>query len=253
MSAADPNLYDRAVYFVTHDRKASTSYLQRKLQIGYNNAAALMEHMESAGIVSPADHVGKREILVGPVDAVPATADAPIGVTSADSAHSTPVKNGPVRPAPTGPSRTVKCSGCNLQGLADGEAPPRGWYIQTSGKLGSMLRCPSCAEKNATRIATEHMTTEQILNAGSDGAEVDAITGAANERLRTIVQRCQNLLGELADVREDFKEVLSEAKGEGFDVKIIRKLLAEMQKDPAKRREEAEMLDLYATSIGVEL
>ncbi|ESQ90573.1 cell division protein FtsK [Asticcacaulis sp. AC460] len=60
------DLYDKAVYFVTFDRKASTSYIQRKLQIGYNRAASLMEKMEREGVVSPANHVGKRDILVGP-------------------------------------------------------------------------------------------------------------------------------------------------------------------------------------------
>jgi DNA segregation ATPase FtsK/SpoIIIE, S-DNA-T family len=59
-------LYDKAVYFVTFDRKASTSYIQRKLQIGYNRAASLMEKMELEGVVGPANHVGKRDILVGP-------------------------------------------------------------------------------------------------------------------------------------------------------------------------------------------
>ena len=60
------DLYDKAVYFVTFDRKASTSYIQRKLQVGYNRAASLMERMEKEGIVGPANHVGKRDILVGP-------------------------------------------------------------------------------------------------------------------------------------------------------------------------------------------
>ncbi|MDC7693044.1 DNA translocase FtsK [Asticcacaulis sp. DXS10W] len=60
------DLYDKAVYYVTIDRKASTSYIQRKLQIGYNRAASLMEKMEQEGVVGPANHVGKRDILVGP-------------------------------------------------------------------------------------------------------------------------------------------------------------------------------------------
>jgi len=49
---------------VARDRKASTSYIQRRLQIGYNRAASLMERMEKEGIVGPANHAGKREILV---------------------------------------------------------------------------------------------------------------------------------------------------------------------------------------------
>ncbi len=57
-------LYDQAVQIVIKDRKCSTSYIQRKLAIGYNKAARLVEQMEDAGLVTPANHVGKREILV---------------------------------------------------------------------------------------------------------------------------------------------------------------------------------------------
>lgn len=57
-------LYDTAVQIVIKDRKCSTSYIQRKLAIGYNKAARLVEQMEDQGLVSPANHVGKRNILV---------------------------------------------------------------------------------------------------------------------------------------------------------------------------------------------
>ncbi len=57
-------LYDTAVAIVARDRKCSTSYIQRKLAIGYNKAARLVEQMEDQGLVSPANHVGKREILI---------------------------------------------------------------------------------------------------------------------------------------------------------------------------------------------
>jgi S-DNA-T family DNA segregation ATPase FtsK/SpoIIIE len=57
-------LYDTAVAIVAKDRKCSTSYIQRKLAIGYNKAARLVEQMEDEGVVSAANHVGKREILV---------------------------------------------------------------------------------------------------------------------------------------------------------------------------------------------
>jgi DNA segregation ATPase FtsK/SpoIIIE, S-DNA-T family len=58
------DLYSQAVAIVKRDRKASTSYIQRRLQIGYNRAASLMERMEQEGIVGQANHAGKREILV---------------------------------------------------------------------------------------------------------------------------------------------------------------------------------------------
>jgi S-DNA-T family DNA segregation ATPase FtsK/SpoIIIE len=60
----DDQLYDQAVQVVLRDRKVSTSYIQRKLGVGYNKAARLVEQMEDEGIVSAANHVGKREILV---------------------------------------------------------------------------------------------------------------------------------------------------------------------------------------------
>ena len=57
-------IYDQAVAIVVNDRKCSTSYIQRKLAIGYNKAARIVEQMEDQGLVSPANHVGKREILI---------------------------------------------------------------------------------------------------------------------------------------------------------------------------------------------
>jgi len=65
-SAGD--LYGQAVQIVLRDRKASTSYIQRRLQIGYNRAASIMERMEKESIVGAANHAGKREILVGGED-----------------------------------------------------------------------------------------------------------------------------------------------------------------------------------------
>jgi DNA segregation ATPase FtsK/SpoIIIE, S-DNA-T family len=58
-------LYDQAVAIVLRDRKASTSYVQRRLGIGYNRAASLVERMEKEGLIGAANHAGKREILVG--------------------------------------------------------------------------------------------------------------------------------------------------------------------------------------------
>jgi S-DNA-T family DNA segregation ATPase FtsK/SpoIIIE len=58
-------LYDQAVAVVLRDKKVSTSYIQRRLSIGYNKAASLIERMEQEGLISAANHAGKREILVG--------------------------------------------------------------------------------------------------------------------------------------------------------------------------------------------
>ncbi len=61
-------LYDQAVALITRERKASTSFIQRHLQIGYNRAARIIERMEAEGVVSPANHVGKREVLARDID-----------------------------------------------------------------------------------------------------------------------------------------------------------------------------------------
>lgn len=66
-TASADSLYDEAVAIVTRDGKASTSYVQRRLQIGYNRAARLIEQMEEQGVISAPNHAGKREILVGKV------------------------------------------------------------------------------------------------------------------------------------------------------------------------------------------
>ena len=76
-AAADPHvlanptdeLYDQAVALVCRKRKASTSFLQRHLQIGYNRAARIIESMEADGVIGAADHVGKREVLARDTDA----------------------------------------------------------------------------------------------------------------------------------------------------------------------------------------
>jgi len=58
------DLFDKAVQIVARERKVSTSYIQRRLQIGYNRAARLIERMEEDGMISKPNHQGKREILL---------------------------------------------------------------------------------------------------------------------------------------------------------------------------------------------
>jgi S-DNA-T family DNA segregation ATPase FtsK/SpoIIIE len=62
-SGSDEDLYRQAVQIVQNDKKASISYIQRRLRIGYNRAASIVDRMEQEGVVSAADHVGRREVL----------------------------------------------------------------------------------------------------------------------------------------------------------------------------------------------
>ena len=66
-NSSENALYDQAVAIVARDKKCSTSYIQRRLSIGYNKAAKIVETMEEQGVVSPANHVGKREILISEI------------------------------------------------------------------------------------------------------------------------------------------------------------------------------------------
>ena len=67
-SSSGDELYDQAVALVTRERKCSTSFIQRHLQIGYNRAARIVEQMEREGVVSGANHVGKREVLARSIE-----------------------------------------------------------------------------------------------------------------------------------------------------------------------------------------
>lgn len=84
----------------------------------------------------------------------------------------------------------------------------------------------------------------------SHDASPDVLTSAAQGRLRTIVERLERLEEDKAAVMADAKEVFAEAKGEGYDVKVLRKVLRHRKMDPAKRQEEAAILDLYLSALG---
>ena len=78
----------------------------------------------------------------------------------------------------------------------------------------------------------------------------DVLTAAAQGRLRTIIERIERLEEDKAAVAADIKEVFAEAKGEGYDVKTLRKVLRIRKQDRAKRQEEEAILDLYLSALG---
>ncbi|MBN8551814.1 MAG: DUF2312 domain-containing protein [Caulobacterales bacterium] len=78
----------------------------------------------------------------------------------------------------------------------------------------------------------------------------DVLTAAAQGRLRTIIERIERLEEDKAAVMADLKEVFAEAKGEGYDVKTLRKVVRIRKQDKAKRQEEEAILDLYLSAIG---
>jgi uncharacterized protein (UPF0335 family) len=73
----------------------------------------------------------------------------------------------------------------------------------------------------------------------------------AADQLRTIIERIERLEEEKKEVAEQIKEVYAEAKGNGFDTKTLRKIVALRKKDPNERSEEEAMLDLYMHALGM--
>lgn len=87
----------------------------------------------------------------------------------------------------------------------------------------------------------------------SDAAQTDTLGHNAQGKLKSLVARIERLEEDRAAVSNDLKEVYAEAKGEGFDVKILRKVIRLRKMDAAKRQEEEALVELYATAIQGDL
>ncbi len=84
----------------------------------------------------------------------------------------------------------------------------------------------------------------------TDQAHLDILNASAQGQLRSIVERIERQEAEKAEIAESIKEVYAEAKGNGFDPKAIRKIVALRKKDRARRQEEEAILDLYLSALG---
>jgi uncharacterized protein (UPF0335 family) len=78
----------------------------------------------------------------------------------------------------------------------------------------------------------------------------DVLNTAAQGRLKSLIERIERLEEDKAVVANDLKEVYAEAKGDGFDTKILRKVVRMRKQDKAKRQEEEALIDLYLAAIG---
>ncbi|PZQ63354.1 MAG: DUF2312 domain-containing protein [Phenylobacterium zucineum] len=81
-------------------------------------------------------------------------------------------------------------------------------------------------------------------------AHADVLNETAQGQLKSIIERIERLMQEGSEIQEQIKEVKAEAKGNGFDVKIITKVIALRKQDRAKRQEAEAILDLYLSAIG---
>jgi uncharacterized protein (UPF0335 family) len=108
----------------------------------------------------------------------------------------------------------------------------------------AMTRTLGALKVGVFRIQRE----DEIMADGA--AEFDAAQVGAQGKLKSIVERIERLEEDKAAVATDLKEVYAEAKGEGFDTKILRKVVRLRKQDQAKRQEEEALLDLYISAIG---
>ena len=83
-----------------------------------------------------------------------------------------------------------------------------------------------------------------------DASSLNTINTTAQGKLKSLIERIERLEEDKAAVVNDLKEVYAEAKGEGFDVKIVRKVVRLRKQDSAKRQEEEALIDLYISAIG---
>ena len=83
-----------------------------------------------------------------------------------------------------------------------------------------------------------------------DAASTESLNGTAQGRLKSLIERIDRLEGDKAAVQSDLKEVYAEAKAEGFDAKILRKVVRIRKQDRAKRQEEEALIDLYLQAVG---
>ncbi|MBE9635755.1 DUF2312 domain-containing protein [Salipiger pacificus] len=170
-------LTHQAAKLVIDSRKASTSYLQRNLSIGYNRAARLMEHLEALGIVTSADHVGQRDVVA---------TELPAELAAAEMARAGTKKRTPMK-----------------ETAADVEV------------------------KNGTY-------------------------GRAAGELKQIVERFERLEIEKKEVADQQKEVMAEAKGRGYDTKVLRKVIALRKRDKDDIAEEEAVLEMYKAALGMD-
>jgi uncharacterized protein (UPF0335 family) len=83
-----------------------------------------------------------------------------------------------------------------------------------------------------------------------DSSNIETLNSTAQGKLKSLIERIERLEEDKASVAGDLKEVYAEAKGEGFDSKIIRKVVRLRKQDQAKRQEEEALVDLYISAIG---
>ena len=326
----DPAQLTRAAALVVHHGKASTSFVQRHLGIGFNAASRLMERMEEMGIISAPDHVGKREVAT--VETIRAAIEIgeiarklPDGERQAFSA----AVNSAIDPTSIA-ARIEKLRSCGKMGasacaiaahlggygpicdhhphdaddfarcelllmyvpefeaqfshmatvspywavlvphLTDLRATPR---EKRSAAMRVILDPITDADPNTIRLgpgvtATLHTQIVEGMRAAHEAQRTkegkpkmkpdptfdeaaDNAYAVTVDELRQFVERFEQLESEKKDITEQQKEVMAEAKGRGYDTKVLKKIIALRKRKADDIAEEEAVLELYKQALGM--
>jgi uncharacterized protein (UPF0335 family) len=324
----DPALFNRAAALVIHHGKASTSFVQRHLGIGFNAASRLIERMEEMGIVSAPDHVGKREVAtveiiraaieIGEIarklpdgereafssainDAIDPTSIAArieklrscgkMGASACAIAHHLGGYGPKEDSCPHDAADFERCE-LLLMYVPEFEAQfsrmatvSRYWAAlvphwtdlratmrgKRTDAMKAILDPIIDADPNAIRLG-QGITIHSQIVAGMraaheaqrskegkpkmkpdptfDAAANNAYAVTADE-LRQFIERFEQLEAEKKDIAEQQKEVMAEAKGRGYDTKVIRQIIALRKRKADDLAEEQAILELYKSALGM--
>lgn len=133
---------------------------------------------------------------------------------------------------------------------------PKGTYVRPVLRYNNAIRIK--IEAQGVHEMTENVASFPVAQneqdapqAANDGQGPQDVGGVAGARLKSFIERVERLEEEKAVLMEDIKEVYAEAKGVGFDVKTMRKIISLRKMDAEKRRESEELLELYKAAVGM--
>lgn len=232
MSVEDEPLYQRALALVLEHRRASTSWLQRQLVVGYNSAARFIERMEVEGAVGSPDHVGRREVLRPPSATLPGSSVSPWDRNS-------------------GRYDTLTTASLPM----GGEAPV------ISNHIESPATEPVEVDRDIVRIAGELVAAlglEGARRTVRSAAETQGVVqptksaGSKASHLEQIVERAEGLLAHREMVNTEIRDLFKFAKDIGLDPPSIRACIKARETDQDKRFESEATLAVYRHALGIE-
>lgn len=215
-SQKDEELFKAAVMAVWAENKASTSFVQRRLAIGYNKAARLLERMEELAIVTPANHIGKRT------------------VRSPEELKST---------------LAVKDT---LEAIAGEDLAPAILKAICHDLKFETDAIEEGADASRTKIEAAARKGRPPMKADPDFKEHNQTSYRVTaDELRAFIERVERLETEKKDIADGIKEVMSEAKGRGYDTKVMKKIIAERKRDRNDVAEEQAVMEMYREALGM--